>query len=96
MVSISQSPNRVPSASLGRSCMLVRGYIGRFCRTQDFASLFVFEPMRHMQSQFPGRIGMDMVVDGLLGDVDTFFPEYSRYLGGRPFLLFDHALNSPP
>ena len=72
------------------------GYIGRFCRAQGFGSPGVFEPKRHMQSQFPGRIGMDMVVDGLLGDVDSLFPEYPRYLGRRPFLLFDHALYSPP
>ena len=39
---------------------------------------------------------MDVVVDGLLHDVNTLTSEHACNLAGRPVLILYHAVNTPP
>ena len=76
------------------------GDMGSPCLTHRLASLCVFEPMRHVGGKFSALIGVNVVVDSLLHDVNALPPEHACDLARRPILILYHAVKyatiSPP
>ena len=54
--------------------------IGGFGGSYSFAPSCIFQFVRQVWTQFAGDICMDMIVDGLLDDVYSFFPQHTGNL----------------
>lgn len=81
--SISKSPNRRPSASAGRSWMLVRWGDVRCLGLPPFPHpSAVFQLMRQVSRQLPRPVRMYMIINGLRTDTDAFSGEHTAYLTG--------------
>ena len=74
------------------------GAVGNVCRLGRAVSprsFVVFQLMGHVPGQFSRRVGMDVVVDGLLADAYAFLTQNASYLPRRPVVLY-HAVDAPP
>ena len=70
--------------------------VGRLRWPLGLASARVFEFMWQVRPQLACRVGMDMVVDGLLGNMYAFLCQYAGDLCRRPVLLQNHLVYAPP
>ena len=52
--------------------------------------------MWHMRGQFTGFVRVNVIVNGLLDDMDSLLAQNSCYLGRRPVFVYNHSLNTPP
>ena len=85
MVSISQSPNRVPSAS---AYAYTSGDIPDFGRTVGPAVSVVFHLMTAMGGESAYLVGADVAVYEFVGDILATAFHVSRDLFRRPVLFF--------
>jgi len=71
-------------------------YIGRPCRTEGLASARIFQLMGHMWGQLSGGVRVNVIVNGLLDNVDALLAQNSGNLGWRPVLFDYHLIYTPP
>lgn len=56
----------------------------------------VFETVREMACEPSRRVGVHVVVDGLLADGRPLLAQHAGRLSGRPPLVHYHTLHTPP